>query len=157
MQDIQLIDHSLFEKVISEAKSSLRKRKNHNFHALSEVYQRFLNVLTSETFVSVHRHLSDPKPETFVILKGIVGFIIYNEDGSIKEKYKLSADGPIVGIDIQPGIWHNLVCLSDIAVCFEGKSGPYVESIDKEFHGAYCLEGDDKSSLQLKQWKSIFT
>ena len=157
MQEIQLIDHSLFEKVTSEAISSSRKRKNYNFHKLTEVYQRFLNVLTASTFISVHRHLSDPKPETFVVLKGKIGFLIFNSDGSLKDKYELSSAGPIVGIDIQPGVWHNLVCLSDVAVCFEGKSGPYIESNDKEFHSAYPIEGEPECTNQLLKWKELFS
>lgn len=157
MQDIQLIDHRLFEKIIFEAKSSPRKRKNFNFHRLTEVYQRFLNVLTTDTYVAVHRHLADPKPETFIILQGTVGFLIFNDDASIKEKHILSAQGPVVGIDIQPGIWHNLVCLSNVAVCFEGKSGPYNESIDKEFHSTSPMEGEKNTDTQLAFWKAVFT
>jgi len=156
LQEIQLIDHKLIERVISEAKSSPRKRKNFNFHQLPEVYQRFLNVLTASTFVSVHRHLSDPKPETFVILQGEVGFIIFDNDGSIKEKHLLSSKGPVYGIDIQPGVWHNLVCLSEVAVCFEGKSGPYIETTDKEFLSHFPAEGDPKSEDQLREWKNLF-
>jgi cupin fold WbuC family metalloprotein len=157
LQEIQLIDHSLFEKVISEAKQSPRKRKNFNFHELTDVYQRFLNVLTQSTYVAVHRHLNDPKPETFVLLQGQIGFIIFNNDGSIKEKHLLSSEGPIVGIDIKAGVWHNLVCLSEVAVCFEGKSGPYVESVDKEFHPTYLGEGEPGCEKQLKEWKSLFS
>ncbi len=157
MQDIQIIDQKLIERVISEANSSPRKRKNHNFHQLTEVYQRFLNVLTKETFISVHRHLADPKPETFVILQGKVGFLIFNDDGTLKEKHLLCSEGPNFGIDIQPGVWHNLVCLSDVAVCFEGKSGPYIESVDKEFHHAYPMESDAKCSEQLMIWKKLFS
>lgn len=156
MQEIQLIDHKLFERIISEAKSSPRKRKNFNFHQLTEVYQRFLNVLTSSTYISVHRHWNDPKPETFVVLKGKIGFLIFNEDGTLKERHILASEGPVVGIDIQPGVWHNLVCLSDIAVCFEGKSGPYLETTDKEFHSAYPNEGDSACDSQLLKWKSLF-
>ncbi|TGN20297.1 WbuC family cupin fold metalloprotein [Leptospira idonii] len=153
----QLIDQNLIQKVISEAQASPRKRKNHNFHQLTEVYQRFLNVLTEDTYIAVHRHLTDPKPETFVILQGKVGFLIYNEDGSISEKHILSSEGPVYGIDIQPGVWHNLVCLSSVAVCFEGKSGPYIETVDKEFHSLYPMEGHEDCRQTNEMWKKVFT
>ncbi len=156
MQDIQLIDNHLIQTVISKAGSSPRKRTNHNFHQLTEVYQRFLNVLTEDTFVSVHRHLSDPKHETFLILQGKVGFLIYDEEGNIKEKHLLSSEGPVYGIDIQPGVWHNLVCLSPVAVCFEGKSGPYIERTDKEFHSKYPSEGDPECAKTNESWKKLF-
>ncbi|GBF51359.1 cupin fold metalloprotein, WbuC family [Leptospira ryugenii] len=156
MSEIQLINHQLFDTILNQALASPRKRRNHNFHQLTEVYQRFLNVLTKDTFIAVHRHLLDPKPETFVILQGKVGFLIFNEDGSIKEKHCLSSEGPVVGIDIQAGVWHNLICLSNYAICFEGKSGPYDPNIDKEFHPSYPNEGDPDQDIQLKQWKDLF-
>ncbi|EMJ78998.1 hypothetical protein LEP1GSC016_1285 [Leptospira borgpetersenii serovar Hardjo-bovis str. Sponselee] len=38
----QLLTDSLFSEVLQKANASPRKRANHNFHELSEVYQRFL-------------------------------------------------------------------------------------------------------------------
>lgn len=155
MQEIQIIDHALFESLKTKALQSDRKRTNFNFHSLEEVYQRFLNVLTKTTYISPHRHKNDPKPESFIILEGEIGFLIFNEDGSIREAHKLSALGPKRGIDIQPGVWHSLICLSEVAVCFEGKSGPYDPTVDKEFHPNYPLEGDENVPLTLELFASF--
>lgn len=156
MQEIQLIDSNLIESLVKKAQNTERKRTNHNFHEQSEVYQRFLNVLSKDTYIPPHRHLSDPKPETFVVLNGEIGFLIFEESGEIKEAHKLSASGPKRGIDLKPGVWHSLVCLSENAVCFEGKSGPYDPTIDKEFHPAYPLEGNPKVPETIKSFESLF-
>ncbi|XDD54207.1 WbuC family cupin fold metalloprotein [Leptospira sp. WS4.C2] len=156
MQEIQIIDSNLIESLVKKAQTADRKRTNHNFHEPSEVYQRFLNVLSKTTYIPPHRHLSDPKPETFVVLEGEIGFLIFKENGDIKETHKLSAGGPKRGIDLQPGVWHSLVCLSDHAVCFEGKSGPYDPTADKEFHSKYPLEGDPKVKETIVWYESLF-
>ena len=156
MQEIQIIDSNLIESLVKKAQTADRKRTNHNFHEPSEVYQRFLNVLSKTTYIPPHRHLSDPKPETFVVLEGEIGFLIFKENGDIKETLKLSAGGPKRGIDLQPGVWHSLVCLSDHAVCFEGKSGPYDPTADKEFHSKYPLEGDPKVKETIVWYESLF-
>jgi len=156
LSDIQVIDNDLVDSVVERALLSSRKRTNHNFHTLDEVYQRFLNVLTKGTYVGVHRHKADPKPETFLVLRGKVGIFIYDDFGKITNSYRLSSEGPNYGIDLRPGVWHNLVCLSEIAVCFEGKSGPYLVNTDKEFHPKYPGEGEKGWEQQLSTWESFF-
>lgn len=79
----------------NQANVSPRKRSNHNFHELTEVYQRFLNVLTKGTYVQPHKHENPPKPETFIALKGKLGFLIFDEIGNITGKYLLSDNRPI--------------------------------------------------------------
>jgi cupin fold WbuC family metalloprotein len=133
MENVSLISNSLIKGVIQKAKDSDRLRMNYNFHQLEETYQRFLNVLCRGTYVRPHRHLDPPKAETFLILKGKLIFIIFNDDGTIQNHFLLNSDGENYGIDIQPGVWHSVICLSDIVVCFEGKHGPYNPANDKDF------------------------
>ncbi|MBM9499262.1 WbuC family cupin fold metalloprotein [Leptospira sp. 201903071] len=152
----QLITDSLFQEVLEKAGASLRGRANHNFHELSEVYQRFLNVLTKSTYVQAHRHKSPPKSETFLVLKGSLGFILFNDDGSVMETHLLSADGPTYGIDVAPGVYHSLVCLSDNAICFEGKSGPYNPNTDKDFASWAPAENESETEKYLEKLRSLF-
>jgi cupin fold WbuC family metalloprotein len=154
--DFTLIDSALFDSVSRTALNSPRKRSNHNFHELDEVYQRFLNVLTKGTYVQPHRHLNPPKPESFLSLKGELGFLLFDDSGNITNHFKISSTGPCHGIDIQPGVWHSLVTLTDICICFEGKSGPYDPTIDKEFADFAPLEGDPKSIELVQTWEKIF-
>jgi cupin fold WbuC family metalloprotein len=152
----QLIDESLFRSTQEQALHSPRKRSNHNFHELSEVYQRFLNVLTKGTYVQPHRHKQVPKPETFIALKGELGFLLFDEAGNITDQFRISSQGPNFGIDLQPGVWHSLVCLTDVCVCFEGKSGPYNPNTDKEFASFAPPEGDPKVEEMLRKWEGLF-
>ncbi len=155
-EKVQLITEELFSSVSEKAKLSPRKRANHNFHELAEVYQRFLNVLTKGTYVQPHKHENPPKPETFIALKGSLGFLIFDENGNITGKYLLSEKGPIYGIDVQPGVWHGLVTLSDVCVCFEGKSGPYDPKEDKFFASWAPTEADDARFATMEKWEKLF-
>ncbi|MDV6234091.1 WbuC family cupin fold metalloprotein [Leptospira ellisii] len=152
----QLITDSLFEEVLHKAKTSPRGRSNHNFHELSEVYQRFLNVLTENTYVQAHRHKSPPKPETFLVLKGALGFVLFDEQGNVSETHRLDAEGPVYGIDVAPGIYHTLVCLTENAICFEGKSGPYDPTTDKDFAEWAPTESDSRRIQYLESLRKLF-
>ncbi len=154
MEDIQtnkirLINTALIGKVKAKAIESPRKRMNHNFHELDETYQRFLNILCKGTYVRPHRHTNPPKAETFLILEGKISFLIFSDEGEIIESHILQADGNNYGIDILPGVWHSLVCISDTAVCFEGKHGPYNPPNDKDFASWAPLENTEEAKQYL--------
>jgi cupin fold WbuC family metalloprotein len=151
----KLINIELMNTTIQKALSSERKRINYNFHELHETYQRFLNVLCKNTYVRPHKHSSPPKAETFIIIKGKILFLIFDETGEVIESHLLSSEGPCFGIDLQPGVWHSLVCLSEVAICFEGKHGPYDPTTDKEFASWAPQEGSLDAKEILLEWEKL--
>ena len=110
---VRLINSELINDVRDKALNAPRKRLNYNFHQLDETYQRFLNILCKGTYVRPHRHTTPPKAETFLILEGKISFLIFSEEGNVIESHILEAGGPNYGIDILPGVWHSLVCISE--------------------------------------------
>lgn len=147
MSVCRVISEELFNQVVESAGRSTRKRANYNFHEFSDVYQRFLNVLLKGTYIRPHKHKNPPKPETFIALKGEFAFFLFDNSGNIVEKYLVASKGPIFGVDIPPNVWHSAVCLSDVCVCFEGKSGPYDPKEDKTF-ASWAPEENDPGALQ---------
>lgn len=130
---VQSITHALFGQLIEKARSAPRLRTNHNFHrTLDENPNRFLNVMVKGTYFTPHRHFDPPKPETILVLEGRALFIIFDDSGEITQVYRLGEGGEI-GVDMQPGVWHTMIVLSEAAVCFEVKPGPYTTATDKEF------------------------
>lgn len=136
-ESIQLIHGKLFEAVAAKAAVSSRRRMNHNFHAsATDNPHRFLNVLLRETYVRPHRHLDPPKAETFLVLEGAAAVVLFDDSGKVTDRHELgrmSANGHLWGIDIAPGVWHTLFSLTDRAVCFEVKPGPWDPTTDKDF------------------------
>ena len=122
---MKIIDDQLVNDLAEEAKKSPRLRKNYNFHkSLEDKCHRFLNALEPGTQVPVHHHPT--KDETFVILKGKVKVLIYNDQGEVVESCVLSHEEGRYGVDIPKNVWHSLEC-SEPCVLLECKEGPFVE------------------------------
>lgn len=164
MQNFKLINKKLFDELKDKAFHSARKRINYNFHESDDaLVHRFLNVLLQDTYVTPHRHFNDPKFETFLVLEGALLLYFFTEDGKItdiellaasdvkfaKELFKQrNTDRQIrvsSGIDIDIGVWHTLLPLTQSAVCFEIKPGPYRKSSDKDFAPWAPREGVDSN------------
>src|SRR5271165_4324729 len=138
---MQLLQESLFESLLVQARQSARRRVNHNFHtSMAENPHRFLNVMLRGTYIAPHRHLDPPKSETFLVLRGELAFFVFDDAGAVTSVTRLGSDP--MGIDIGPGVWHSLSVLSEEAICFEVKPGPYSAANDKDFAKWAPREGD---------------
>lgn len=124
-----VINSSLLDKVSTGAKESPRLRINLNFHqSLDEKCHRFLNALEPGTVVPVHHHPT--KDETFIVIRGRVKVITYNDDGSVIESVVLCPEDGCYGVNIPKNVWHTLECLES-TVLFECKEGPFVPHEDE--------------------------
>jgi cupin fold WbuC family metalloprotein len=151
MNGIQLIDSTLLEAVTERARKSPRLRMNHNFHRdAADNPHRFLNALIRGTYSAPHRHLLPPKAESFVALAGEVAVFLFDDSGAVTGCHVLGHDG-LLGIDIPAGTWHSVAAISESAVCFEVKPGPYELSNDKEFAPFAPREGDPNAPAYLEQ------
>ena len=156
----KIIASPLFDEVTARAEQSARRRMNHNFHATPEENpHRFLNVLLRGTYIRPHRHLEPPKSETFLVLEGRVGVLVFNEAGDVIETHEAgdSLQPRVWGVDLEPGVWHTIVALSDRAVCFEVKPGPWQPATDKEFAGWAPPEGDSRVPEVLEGFVAQFS
>ncbi len=157
MPDVQLITTALFHDIEQRAAASPRRRMNHNFHAsAADNPHRMLNVLLRGTYVRPHRHVSPPKSEAFLPLTGRVGIVCFDDAGAITGVYALDSAGQTRGIDIAPGVWHTVLALSDVSVCYEVKPGPWEPGSDKDFALWAPEEGDNRVPALLAQWESLF-
>jgi cupin fold WbuC family metalloprotein len=148
---VQLMSTALFERVLGQAQSSPRRRMNFNFHAtLDENPSRLLNVILRGTYITPHRHSDPPKAESFVVLEGRIAVLIFDDAGHVEQRCALGRADAALGIDIAPGIWHTAVALSEHAICFEVKPGPYVQAVDKEFAPWAPREGDPRCAAYLE-------
>lgn len=147
---MQLIDRELIGGIARRAEQSPRRRMNHNFHTgPADNPHRFLNVMLRGTYVQPHRHLAPPKAETFVVLEGRAAVIRFDDAGQVLSRTVLGP-GDCWGIDLPPGVWHTVVVLSERAVCFEVKPGPWNPATDKEFAEWAPAEGDSACAAYLE-------
>ncbi len=147
---IQTLSRGLIRELIRRAGESPRRRTNYNFHgAMEENPHRFLNVMLRGAYVTPHRHLNPPKTESFLVLEGEVAFFVFDDAGAVMATHRLGREN--VGIDIGSGIWHSLAVLTDHAVCFEVKPGPYLAANDKDFAPWAPREGDPAAPEYLER------
>jgi len=148
MNSVQLIDQALLNATIERARQSTRLRTNHNFHTgPDDNPHRFLNAWVRGTYGAPHRHAAPPKAESFIVLQGEVAVLLFDDAGTVLARHVLGRD--VFGIDLAPGVWHTLAPLSDVAVCFEVKPGPYDVATDKEFAPWAPPEGSPEAPAYL--------
>lgn len=122
---MKIIDKSLLDTVTAGAKESNRLRMNYNFHdSLNAPCQRLLNALEPETIVPIHRH--QHTSETYILLRGKLRMMFYNDDKEMIEETILSSESTNYGIHIPAGVWHAMEVLASGTVIFETKDGPYM-------------------------------
>lgn len=124
---ITLIDQALLDEVCAEAAASPRRRKNRNLHPTDDhPAHRLLNAMQPNSYIPPHRHLDPNKDETFVVLRGLLGLVIFDDDGRVVQTAKVGAGGTAMGVDISHGTWHTAVALEPDTVFLEAKAGPYL-------------------------------
>lgn len=118
-----IIDDSLLDKVTSEAEASPRLRMNYNLHdSLDAKAQRLINVLLPGTILPIHRHRHTA--ETYVLLRGKMFVVFYNDLGAQVERYLLDPSLGNYGVQIPAGQWHTVEVIEPSAI-LEVKDGPY--------------------------------
>ena len=118
-----LIDSSLIDKIEREASESPRLRMNYNFHESPDSKaQRLINVLLPGTVIPIHRHLHTP--ETYVLLRGKMVVVFYNDIGAQTGRFLLDPTAGNYGVQIPKGQWHGIEVIEPSAI-FEVKDGPY--------------------------------
>ena len=147
--NVQTLNRALVDDLIERARAAPRRRINHNFHAsMEDNPHRFLNVMAKGTYIAPHRHLNPPKAESFVVLEGEIAFFVFDDAGLVTRTEILGGDP--IGIDLTPGVWHTLTPLSEHAVCYEVKPGPYSAATDKDFAPWAPREGDPAAAAYLE-------
>ena len=148
---ITLIDQALLDELCAAAAASPRRRKNRNFHARDDQPgHRLLNAMQPDSYIPPHRHLDPNKDETFVVLRGLLGLLVFDDAGAVVRSVRVGAaalcvagnplarreaesrvcrdrgQAAALGVDIPHGTWHTAVALAPDTVFLEAKAGPYL-------------------------------
>lgn len=135
-------------EVKAELDLSKRGRANYNIHKdYNDPVQRLFNVANKATYVRPHKHENPDKLEIFVILKGRVLLVEFDNDGKVADYIVLDKEKGNFAVEIPPRAWHTFICLEDGSCLYEVKQGPYVPNTDKnfapwapeEFSGEACI------------------
>ena len=122
---MKIINKELLDEITRQAKESPRLRMNYNLHDnLDAKAQKLLNALEPGTILPIHRHPNTN--ETYLLLRGKLNVILYNEKKEVLETMHLDTANGNYGLDIPAGQWHSIEVLESGTVILEVKDGPYI-------------------------------
>lgn len=126
-----IITEQLLNQISLQAKESPRLRMNYNLHeSLEDTTHRFFNAMEPGTIVPIHRHRDTA--ETFMLVRGKMRVVFYDDYKNIIEDNVLSTDNGNYGVHIPVGVWHWVEILEPNTVTFEVKEGPYHSLTDED-------------------------
>ena len=147
----------LLDDLARQASVSPRRRQHFNLHAnYADPCQRLINFLWRDSYIRPHRHAADPKPETLIALKGIMGCIGFDERGNVARLVRLAGGSACSVIVVEPAEWHTVVALSETAVLLEVKAGPFDPSTAKEAAPWATAEGGEGADAYLARLQALF-
>jgi len=146
-----IINDSLISMVIEKARNSPRRRMNYNFHSqLCDPLQRMLNCMELGTYIQPHKHENPDKCEAFILLKGKLLVVEFDNDGHVTSHALLEAGTGTYGAEIAPRIFHCIITLEPGSVVYEIKNGPYSPIDDKNFASWAPKEGEEECRLYME-------
>jgi len=144
------ITNSLVDEVVANARRSPRLRMNYNFHPeLSDPVQRLLNALEPWTYIRPHKHTT--KEESFVLLRGTILAVVFNDDGTIRDYAILSKSSGILGVEFEENSFHMLTSLETGSVVYEIKEGPFVPHSEDNSAPWAPKEGTPEAKIFLEK------
>lgn len=124
---MKVIGNEIIEMLNAQARENSRLRMNYNIHEnMEETVHKLINSLQLGTVLPIHRHLHPAKKETFVLLKGELEVLRYNDEKEVIERHLLSENSGNCICEIMPEEWHSLNVLAENTVILEIKQGPYI-------------------------------
>ncbi|MDK2908975.1 MAG: hypothetical protein PWR20_542 [Bacteroidales bacterium] len=131
---LRKIDQTLLLNLSEKALNTPRLRINLNFHSQNQdVFQRMLNALEPDSYVQPHKHENPDKDEVFVILKGKLAVVSFNDKGEVEDYIILDSSQGRYACEVPARTWHMIAALVPGTVVFEFKHGPYDPATDKVF------------------------
>jgi cupin fold WbuC family metalloprotein len=138
------------------ARTSPRLRKNHNLHTSDESRcHRLLNAIEPASYIRPHCHLDPEKDESFILISGRLGIILFSDTGDATGTVILSHQDGILAADVPSGVFHTAVSLEPGTVFFEAKAGPYLPLSEAEAAAWAPSEGDDAAAQYLEHLRKL--
>ena len=147
--DILLINRRLLDETSEKAADNVRLRMNYNIHnRLEDPVNRMLNAMEPGTYLRPHRHWTPPKTESYIVLRGELDVLIFDDEGNATQKITLNPETGNYGIDIPAGIWHSMIVKQPGTVIYEVKEGPFTPIAADDF-ASWSPEPENESAIEI--------
>jgi cupin fold WbuC family metalloprotein len=149
---LTVINETLLQEALAASRQSPRRRVILPFHkGNDDGLHRMFNAVQPGTYIRPHRHVSAPKAESIVVLRGAIHFFEFTETGEVRTHFRLAAGSAQFGVDLESGVIHTFIAMEDDTVLFEVKPGPYAAITDKDFAAWAPAEGAPEAAAYLEE------
>ena len=153
---MKIIGKDFFDELSEKAVAAPRKRAHFNLHkSLEEDIHRLCIAADPETYIRPHRHSRKDAWELLVILKGTADVLIFENDGTLKERVVLSDSSETRAIEIDENTFHGFIPHEKGSIVLEVKKGPYLPTSEVDFGSWSPAEGSEKALQFLSRLKNL--
>lgn len=99
-------------------------------------------------YIRPHKHIN--KAESFHIIEGELYLFLFNDEGSIDQKFLLNTNENFL-VKIDKNIYHCIVPMTETIVIHETTNGPYLKENNSVFAPWAPLETDEKNIQSFKK------
>jgi len=137
---MKLITADLLADLMDQAGASPRRRAHHTVHeSPADPIQRFFVAARRDSYFRPHRHRR--RGEFALVLQGRLDVIVLDDRGKVLQRVALGPDARVVGFEMAADTWHAWLPMTDEALFFELKQGPYDPQTAAEFAPWSPVEG----------------
>lgn len=117
-------------ELMRKAEGGPRLRLHQNIHAdYDEPCQRLFNAIEPGSYIRPHRHMSVPRDEMLVAIRGLMALVTFDDVGLVQRVVRFGTEKYgshlAVGVEVLPKTWHTVIALVSGAVLLEVKAGPF--------------------------------
>jgi cupin fold WbuC family metalloprotein len=147
-----LLTGQLIQDTVAAAQGNERRRVVQPLHRTEQdLLRRMVNALEPDSYVRPHRHTQPRAVEAWVVLKGSVSLLFFEDSGAVRDTVRVEATGEVFGVDFAGAAYHTVISLEPRTVLYEVKLGPYVPSSDKDLAPWAPPEGSKAGGLYLEE------
>jgi len=144
------------DALVLQAKSNSRRRQHLNLHASpEEPSQRLLNAVCLDSYIRPHRHIHAETDECLLAIRGRFALVQFDDTGGVVAVHRFGAGEATGIVQVSPAVWHTVLALTEDAVLFEAKSGPYIADQAKTFASWAPEEGASEQLVYLQKLRDI--
>ncbi len=148
---LKIISNQDFDTFAENAQQAPRQRSHHNLHEQLEANVQRLFISTEpDTYMRPHRHSEAHKWELFLVLKGQLDLLIFDDNGNVMQRHSLSPTTNRA-IEIPAGTWHGYACMESGTVGLEIKEGAYIPTPQEDFAPWSPAEGETGAD-DYREW-----
>lgn len=150
---IHLITHDHFDKLAVDAVHSARRRSHYNVHrSLADPVQKLFVAATRDSYFRPHRH--PDKSEFAIVIDGRIDLILFDDEANIIMRQRMGSGTEVLAFELIPNVWHSWLVVTDRALFFEVKQGPYIAETAAEFAPWAPAEGGSEVQSYLTRLRA---